>query len=196
MPSQNHTALVRFFQAIYPISDSAALAVAQHFHPVPISKGSYFLAAGQRSPYYLFLEQGFMRSFLFDTEGEEVTTNLYPPGNVVFEPASFFQHVPSQESFQAVTDCTGWQIGFEELNNLFHTLPHFREAGRAILVQSLVSLKIRTLSMLAQTAEQRYAALLHQQPEICQQVPLKYIASFLGITDTSLSRIRKELVAK
>ena len=196
MPPQDDSALIRFFQSVNPSSDAAAASIADHFTPVSFKKAEFFLEAGKRSTEYLFLESGFMRSFLYDTNGTEITTNLYLPGNVVFEAASFFQHLPSQETFQALTDCTGWKITFEELNGLFHALPHFRETGRAILVRVLVALKIRTLSMINQTAEQRYAALLHSSPEIFQHVPLKHIASYLGITDTSLSRIRKELAAK
>jgi CRP-like cAMP-binding protein len=196
MPAQDPSALIHFFQSVFPSTDATAASIAEHFTPVELKKGALFLEAGKRSNAYLFLEKGFMRSFLFDTEGTEVTTNLYSPGTVVFEVASFFQRIPSQENFQALTDSTGWTITFEELNGLFHALPHFRETGRAILVRTLVSLKMRTLSMINQTAEQRYAALLQSQPHIFQNVPLKYIASYLGITDTSLSRIRKDLAAK
>jgi CRP-like cAMP-binding protein len=181
---------------VHPSSDAVATDLASHFHPVQIKKSSLFLEAGNRSNTYLFLEEGYMRSFLFDIDGNDVTTNLYAPCTVVFEPASFFQRIPSQESFQAITDCTGWQISFEELNTLFHALPAFRETGRAILVRMLVGLKMRTLSMINQTAEQRYTHLLGTNPGIFQHVPLKYIASYLGITDSSLSRIRKEMTTR
>jgi CRP-like cAMP-binding protein len=196
MPATDTTALIRFFQSVHPSSDAVATDLASHFHPVQIKKSSLFLEAGNRSNTYLFLEEGYMRSFLFDIDGNDVTTNLYAPCTVVFEPASFFQRIPSQESFQAITDCTGWQISFEELNTLFHALPAFRETGRAILVRMLVGLKMRTLSMINQTAEQRYTYLLGTNPGIFQHVPLKYIASYLGITDSSLSRIRKEMTTR
>ena len=188
--------LIRFLQSVHPSSDAVAADIASHFTYIEYKKGKLFVEEGKRSKDYLFLEQGIMRSYLFDTEGVEVTTNFYSPGNVVFEAASFFQHIPSQENMVAMTDCTGWKITFEELNDLFHALPAFRETGRAILIRILVALKMRTLSMINQTAEQRYAALLTSHPEIFQHVPLKYIASYLGITDTSLSRIRKEFVQR
>ena len=196
MPEQNIHRLVSFFQSVYPSTDAVAASFAEHFTPAQLKKGALFLDIGQRSHEYLFLEEGFMRSYLTDTEGSEVTTHLYAPGTVVLEAASFFQHIPSQEAFQALTDCSGWKISFENLNALFHSLPQFRETGRAILVKTLVSLKMRTLSMINQTAEQRYAALLQSNPQIFQHIPLKYIASYLGITDTSLSRIRKEWAVK
>ena len=85
---------------------------------------------------------------------------------------------------------------WEQLNMLFHSLPEFREFGRSILVKGFTALKNRMLSMITETAEERYAHLLQNKPEIFQHAPLKTIASYLGITDTSLSRIRKELAKK
>jgi CRP-like cAMP-binding protein len=192
----DRTILIHFFQSTYPSSDGVAKEIAERFNSIELKKGELFLEEGKRSNEYMFLERGILRSYLFDTDGNEVTTNFYSAGNVVFEAASFFQHIPAQENMQAMTDCAGWKITFAELNALFHALPAFRETGRAILVKTLVALKMRMLSLINRTAEQRYAALLSSHPEIFQQVPLKYIASYLGITDTSLSRIRREFLHK
>lgn len=78
----------------------------------------------------------------------------------------------------------------------FHAMPEFREFGRLKLVNSYSILKQRMLSALQETAEQRYTDLINSSPEIFQHVPLKFIASYLGIADTSLSRIRKEFIKK
>lgn len=67
----------------------------------------------------------------------------------------------------------------------------FREFGRRLLVKSMAELKERMLLLQTETAENRYLLLINQHPELIQNVPLKQIASYLGITDTSLSRIRK-----
>jgi CRP-like cAMP-binding protein len=150
----------------------------------------------QVSNEYLFLEHGFIRAFAHDVDGNEVTTHFYMPGQVVFEVTSFFNRVPSKENIQALTDCSGWFITYDQLNHFFHALPEFREFGRSILVKGFAALKTRMLSMITETAEERYAYLLQTAPELFQVVPLKYIASYLGITDTSLSRIRKEFAAK
>ena len=96
------------------------------------------------------------------------------------------------ENIQAITECHGFFLSIEKLNALFHSLPEFREFGRAMLVKEFAAYKKRTLSLINQTAEERYSDLLDTNKEIFQVVQLKYIASFLGITDSSLSRIRKE----
>jgi hypothetical protein len=125
-----------------------------------------------------------------------VTTEFYSDRQVVFEVGSFFTKVPSTENFQALENCSGWFINYDQLNMLFHSIPEFREFGRMILVRGFISFKQRTLSLINETAEQRYERLISSRPEIFQKAPLKFIASFLGITDTSLSRIRREIVEK
>ncbi len=87
-------------------------------------------------------------------------------------------------------------LSYSELNMLFHSMPEFRDFGRHILVTGFSALKSRMLSTITDTAEARYEKLLKSRPEIFRQVPLKYIASYSGITDTSLSRIRKESAKK
>jgi CRP-like cAMP-binding protein len=192
----DRTALIQFLQRITPMNQGMVSTIAGNFRPRALMKGNFLLKEGVVSDEYLFLENGYMRAFLFDTEGTEVTVNLYSPHSVVFEVSSFFQRVPSQENIIALTDCAGWVISFDDLNTLFHTIPEFRELGRAILVKGFVVLKVRTLSMINKTAEQRYAGLMQTQADLFQHVPLKYIASYLGLTDTSLSRIRKEYSRK
>jgi hypothetical protein len=77
-----------------------------------------------------------------------VTTNFYSSGQVVFEVSSFFNRTVSKENFQAIVDCEGWYISYEQLNNLFHSMHDFRDFGRSILVKGFSSLKIRMLSMI------------------------------------------------
>jgi hypothetical protein len=75
---------------------------------------------------------------------------------------------------------------------LFH-IENFREVGRTKLIQDFFKLKSHSLSLITTEAKDRYLNLMKNQPEIIQNIPSKYIATYLGITDTSLSRIRKEI---
>jgi CRP-like cAMP-binding protein len=190
------TALIQFLQNTNLVSLHVAEEIAGCFEQLSIAKNEFLLSEGKICDHYFFLEKGFMRSFAYDTNGNDITTNFYSPGHVVFEVSSFFNRTRSKENIQAVQDCSGLYITYEQLNNLFHALPQFREFGRSVLVKGFSALKIRMLSMITETAEQRYDALLKQNPEIFQQAALKHIASYLGITDTSLSRIRKEYSKK
>lgn len=169
--------------------------IAQQFDQVNLFKNEYLLKQGKVSDYY-YLAEGFLRAFTFDTNGNEITTYFYPRGRVAFEAASFFLRQPSIENLQAITTCTVYTISFEKLNQLFHSVPEFREFARAMLVKEFVAYKQRTLAMINKSAEDRYTDLIRNNPEISQYAQLKHIASYLGITDTSLSRIRREFTKK
>jgi CRP-like cAMP-binding protein len=184
--------LLTCFQDNFPISSQKLDLIASHFELKIYKKNSYFLEEGKVSNAYLFLEEGFMRAFTFDLEGNEVTTYFYSANKMVFEVSSFFLRTPSTENIQAVTDSKGYAITFDQLNMLFHTYPEFREFGRAMLVKQYAAFKQRTLALINKSAEERYAQLMSSNKEIFQYAQLKHIASYLGITDTSLSRIRRE----
>jgi CRP-like cAMP-binding protein len=188
--------LIQFLTHTHIISPQKAVEIAAGFTEKEITKQEYLLREGKVANEYLFLEQGCLRAFAHDVDGKEVTTGLYTHRQMVFEVSSFFNRIPSRENIQAITDSKGWYISFEQLNNYFHSLPEFREFGRSILVHGYSNLKTRMLSMITETAEARYEDLLRSNPDVFQHVPLKHIASYLGITDTSLSRIRKEFAKK
>src|SRR5690606_39549800 len=96
------------------------------------------------------------------------------------------------EYMQCVTDCTFWQIDFAVFQDLFLQIPGLAEWGRSWMSFELFQSKKRATEMITLPATQRYLQLMQERPQIIQQAALKHIASYLGITDTSLSRIRKE----
>lgn len=190
------TPLIQFISAHLATSPAVMERIIEPFEARQISKNDFFLQEGKWSNEYLYLEKGFMRAYTHNAQGEEVTTFFFPENRVVFEPASFFMRKISSENIQALSDCKGYVISFEKLNFLFHAIPEFREFGRAMLVKSFVEFKQRTLDAINLSAEAHYAKLLQERPQVFQYAPLKQIASYLGITDTSLSRIRREFSKK
>jgi len=188
--------LAQFIKDTYPVSDYAAKLIVDNFVHKSLPKNTLTLKEGKINSDYIFLENGYMRSYVVDTDGNEVTTNIYKPRQMVFEVGSYFQRKPSTENIETITECSVWVGKYENFQNLFHSLPEFREFGRAILVKGFISFKERTIDLITQKAEQRYEKLIKDNPDIFQHVPLKYIASYLGITDTSLSRLRKNLTKK
>src|SRR5690348_12465286 len=102
--------LINFLKHTPYLSEETARKIAEQFEYREISKSDKFIKAGRAADEYLFLESGFIRSYLFDIEGNEITINFYGPNEVVFEVASFFQRQPSQENFEAITDCMGWVL--------------------------------------------------------------------------------------
>ncbi len=166
------------------------------FHQISYKKNSYLLSQGEIANYYWFVESGFIRSFVLDTEGDDITTNFYSTGDIVIDWASFFLRKPTREHIQALTDCVCWRLDFDTFQQLFHSIKNFREQGRTTLVGSYFGLKRYSISMIADQAKDRYLRLIEEKPHIIQNVSLKHIATYLGITDTSLSRIRKEIASE
>lgn len=156
-------------------------------------KGTILLKEGKTANEYYILESGLVRSYVYDYEGNEITTNFFTENEVVIVPNSLFQRVASEETLQTLTDCRLWKIKFNDFQQLFHDIPGFREWGRLWFTNQLFALKQRTLDMVRETASNRYIKLMNERPQIVQYAPLKQIAAYLGITDTSLSRVRKEL---
>lgn len=190
--------LINFIKSNVPhihVSSQSIDTIAEHFEEITLERNEYLLKEGKTSGYF-FLSEGFMRAFTHDADGNDITTSFHAAPKIVFEVTSFFLHVPSPENIQALTNCRGFYTTFEKLNNLFHTVPEFREFGRSILVKEFVALKHQMLINITKSAEKRYEEFVQSNKELLQFVQLKQIASFLGITDTSLSRIRREYVKK
>lgn len=189
----NRASLVNFILSVVTIPQDDAEQIAKSFHPIEIEEKDYLLKANEVSDDYLYLETGLMRTFLYDLEGEEVTTDFFTENNIVFEITSFFNRTLSEAYIQAITPCKGFRISYEELNTLFHNKPAFRDFGRAILVKEFIASQSRNYGMINRTAKERYQHLLKTKPQILHYAPLKYIASYLGVTDSTLSRLRKKL---
>jgi CRP-like cAMP-binding protein len=160
--------------------------------PVQFKKNEILLREGQTAAEYYLVEEGLIRAFLYDYDNNEITTEFFCVNEIVIIPSSLFQKKPSKENLQAVTPSKLWKIEYEKFQALFHAIEGFREWGRVWFSFQVFNMKQRSLDMITETASNRYLKLLREKPQIVQQAPLKQIASYLGITDTSLSRIRRQ----
>ncbi len=192
----NKEILENYIKAVVsaPIDDITLLS--KDFEYVEIVKNDFTLKEGEKSEYAYFLEEGFLRTYVKNIHGDEVTTNIYSAPHFINDFLSFFRQAPTKENFQAITNCRMWRINYADAQSSYNRLDEFRILGRNLLVLSHSSLGNRMISMVADSAEIRYTKLLKHHPNLIQNVPLKIIASYLGITDTSLSRIRKEISRK
>ncbi len=161
---------------------------------IRFSKGDFLLQKGQIANSYFCIAEGLVRSYVYDYDGNDITTGFIGKDEIAIDVVSLFHQIPTVEYFQTLTDCKCYRIDFDQFQVLYHSIKGFNEWGRSWMSESLFHLKQRTISMITDSAGERYKKLQQQHPQILQQAPLKFIASYLGITDTSLSRIRKELV--
>ncbi len=166
--------------------------ITQQFKEVNFKKNDYLIEKGEKASFYYFLESGYCRSYTIDLEGNDITTQFFSPEDIVIEWHAYFLKTPAKESIQALTAIKCWKIHFADFMKLFH-IEAFREVGRTRLVNNYFELKNHSISVIADHAKDRYMNLLKEKPALIQNAPLKHIATYLGITDTSLSRIRKEI---
>lgn len=188
--------LIQFIQHVLPMPKEKAQQVVQHFKCKKFAKNDYLLKEGKVCNESFFIEEGLLRVYVIDVNGNEVTTNFFGKNIFANDFLSFFKRIPTNENIHALADCTTWAISYEDLQVCFHSIPEFREFGRMMLIHNYSLLKNRMLGMIQLTADQRYLNLIETHPEIFHHAPLKNIASYLGVTDTSLSRIRKEISKK
>ena len=163
---------------------------------INISKGDFLLQENEVANEYFIVEKGLIRAFVNDLDHNEITTEFFTENEIVIIPSSLFQKIPSKEIVQAITDCILWKIDYDDFQELFHQLEGLREWGRVWFSYQLFVMKQRSLDRFTESASERYLKLLKEKPQIIQFAPLKQIASYLGITDTSLSRIRKDIVTR
>ena len=184
---------------LYKVFQSSGITIDElekiipKYKQINCTKNDYLLNEGQVEKKYWFIETGFIRSYIIDIDGNDITFNLYSSGDVIIDYPSFFFFAPTRENIQALTDCVCWEISFDDFQELFNDISSYREQQRGLLVGSYFALKQHSISLIADQAKDRYLRLLKEKPQIIQNVSLKHIATFLGITDTSLSRIRKEI---
>lgn len=175
-------------------SNEELLLVLSQYSRVEFKKNDFLLREGEIGNYYYFLEEGFARSYSINLNGIDITTKFFTKNEIVIDWQSYFLKSACKENVQAITPCIGWKITFTNFMKLFK-IEAFREVGRTNLIKNYFELKNHSLSAITTDATERYLALITDKPDIVQNVPLKQIATYLGIADTSLSRIRKRIAS-
>lgn len=166
--------------------------ILECFHEKIIKKGRHLLKPKQNCSYLAFIQKGSFRVYYYDLKGKEIVTWFSFSEMIITDMLGFYTTGRSQFYVEALEDSIIYKITRQDLEMLYSKYPTYQECGRKFAEEALTMLMQRTLSLQTQTAEERYKELL-QVPEFMQKIPLKYLASYLGITDTSLSRIRRNI---
>ncbi|AIZ63951.1 Crp/Fnr family transcriptional regulator [Hymenobacter sp. DG25B] len=175
--------------AIQPLSEPLRVAVGQLVKQETVLHRAYLLQPGQTANRLYFLQRGLVRGFHLK-DGKEVTAWFMQEGNFIISIHSFFARQPSHEYLQALTDCMLWSLSYEQLQQLYRDFPEFNFIGRTLTEKYYVLSEQRALHLRMYSAAERYEKLLADFPDIFQRVPLKMLASHLGLTPETLSRLR------
>jgi CRP-like cAMP-binding protein len=150
------------------------------------------LRAGQTEDYLSFVARGILR-FYIPEEEKDLTFSFVFHGNFVSAYDSFLTRTPSSYHVETLTKTTLWRLSWSSLQAIYQESKAGQTIGRLASETLFLRKSRRELSLLKDSAEQRYLTLLEEQPELIRQIPLKYIASYIGITPQALSRIRKRI---
>lgn len=166
--------------------------IMQKFKAKELKKNDFFVKEGQVCPYFCFVEKGILQHAITVLE-EEKTTYLALQNSVTSSLNSFLNQVPSRKSIKALTNTYLWAIPLEDFKVLTQTNPAFHQFYHNIIEKQICLIDDYRIDLLTLTPEERYQKLLLSEPQLLQEVPLHYLASFLGISTRHMSRIRKNV---
>jgi CRP-like cAMP-binding protein len=155
-------------------------------------KKTNLLKVGQTENYLSFIETGIIR-FYISKEVEDFTFGFAFKSNFVSAYDSFITQEPSSYELETLSDTIIWSLTYQDLQQIYSQTQIGNKIGRLASEELFLKKSKRELSLLNQSAEQRYLNLFTEQPHLLQFIPLKYIASYIGITPQALSRIRKRI---
>jgi CRP-like cAMP-binding protein len=170
----------------------ATNAISQICTPVNIKKNNDLQPIGHTCKTIYFINKGAARIYYYK-DGNDITECFVFENNILARVESLFTGRPSQKAIEIIEDAELIAINATTLFKLYDSFPDIERLFRKIFEAAYVDTVNRVESIQFHTAEERYLALLNEMPEVLQRVPLKHIASYLGITQVSLSRIRATL---
>ena len=175
----------------YPVSDSTMKELESHLTLCNFSKKHELIKEGVYCKYAYFIEKGITRSYWI-VDGEEYTTSFGTEGYIVFSMDELYYNKKKQEYVETLEDVQAYRINLSDLNRLMGTNLELCNWGRIIHQNEYRRLHQSHKERLSLPAKERYEEFRKQFPEVCKRVNLKYIASYLGITLSTLSRLRNE----
>ena len=171
-----------------------ATLLAQEFEEIiDLGKRALLLKAGDPSTDLFYLESGICRAFIVDEAGKEHTTNFFVQPTFITDLTAYRNQHPCQLNVQLLSPCKLSRIRLDSLYAISDEYPIIHKFFREILERAYIFQQYRQTSFITDDATTRYQDLIKGRFDIFAQVPQKYIASYLGITPQSLSRIRNEL---
>lgn len=181
-----------YFEKFVDLNDYLWSLFTDKIELVEFEKGDTILKKGEVENYVYILESGAVRLFIPQKEND-ITFGFAFEGHFFSAYDSFVYRNPCAYQIETLTKAKIWRMSHKDLNNLFENISEGNSIGRKMAEQFFVGKQKRELSLLTSTAEERYYRLFKYQPKLIKEIPLKYIASYIGITPQGLSRIRSRI---
>jgi CRP-like cAMP-binding protein len=183
--------LCEFVRSYTQVSDEDFQVITTYFRELRIQKGRYLIQCGQVVNAYYFVRTGGLRIY-FDKGEQQVTGWIALERDFFTELGSYKSGTPTLFNIQAIDETDVLTIDKAQMETLYKKFPAWEQFGRLVWEDAFLKLTNAILSYQTMTAEERYLNMMRQS-DLLQKVPLRELASYLGVTPTSLSRIRKNL---
>ena len=183
------TSLFQYFKKFNSLSKEAENAIAEISNSITIGKNKDLQPIGHTCKTIYFIKKGVARIYYFK-DGIDITESFFFENSIIARVESLFTGKPSRKAIQILENAEIIAIDANKLFKLYDEYPEIERLFRKIFEAAYVETVNRIEGMQFHSAEERYNALLTEAPNVLMRVPLKYVASYLGITQVSLSRIR------
>jgi CRP/FNR family transcriptional regulator, anaerobic regulatory protein len=185
-----------YYQSLVPeLKEHDWQSLEQAFTFQYVKKGDFLTRSGEVCNQVSFINKGLLRMF-YVVDGREISTAFVPEGNYLAQYDSFLTRQPSTGNIDALEDCELINLSYEKVQTLYREKPVFQVFGRKVAELLFIMVSSQSNSLLTQTPEERYKAVLEEEPFIVQRVPQYMIASYIGITPEHLSRLRRKMTIK
>ncbi|WP_136666763.1 Crp/Fnr family transcriptional regulator [Flavobacterium sp. H122] len=177
-----------------PENENDIRLLEQAFKTAYFTKGTFLEKENSIAQNLYFISKGYIRTYYYE-EGNEITTQILGKNNFITSFESFVTHSISIENIQCVTDCEVLYITKSDYTMLNNESTFWSAFCKQLYEKTITFHRQRINDLLTLTAEKRYLKLLDKQPEVIQNVPIQYVASYIGVKPESLSRIRKKIIS-
>lgn len=185
-----------FLNGLSPVSTESWNRFSRLFSPKILKKGDYYIKEGQIANEIGFLQTGILRVFYRNNEGVEYNKHFFLPYCFIGGYASLISRKSSLINQQALTDCNLFVANFKDIQDLYHTFPDIERMASVVAEQLFIQKEKREIELVLLDAEKRYHIFQNDFPLLEQQIPQYHIASYLGVSPTQLSRIRRKILSK
>lgn len=185
-----------YLSEILEIPKDAITTCSGFYVSKKVAKNEFLLKEGEICLDTFFVEKGLLRMFSLDKNGKEHVIQFAPENWLISDRSSLNFNEKSKFYIEAIEDTEVFILGNDFFTKMIENYPHIAERNDLLLQKHIRNLQNRVNSLLADTAEERYMNFIKMYPDILLRVPQWMVASYLGITPESLSRVRKELARK
>lgn len=185
--------LFEFLNNITPISEKDFENGFQFFKKLTLQKSDYFVKENTICKLIAFINFGILRTFYLNESSEDTTACFCTENNLTSSYKSFIVQEPSKLSIQAIEETELWVITYDDLQKLYVESPIWGKIGRLIAEREYIGMEKYASILNNESAKTKYLRLMNEEPQIVQKVANQYIASYLGISTRTLSRIKLEI---